>query len=76
MSGYLKFRKFVRGLTVVNDPAERVIKLIQDFVECSHDEELRQDTMLAVSDHRKKFPRQQKKICLWLEEVGENSPFS
>ena len=57
LSGYLKFRKFVRGLTVVNDPAERAIKLIQDFVECSHDEELRQDTMLAVSDHRKKFPK-------------------
>ena len=38
-SGFRKFRDFVKGLTVVNDPAERGVKMIQDFVNKYHDEE-------------------------------------
>ena len=42
-------------LTVVNDPAERPVKLVQDFVNGSQDEELRQDLFLAVNDHRSRY---------------------
>ena len=51
--GFVKFKEFVNGLTVVNDPAERSIKLVQEFVNTCQDEELRQDLMLAVSENRK-----------------------
>ena len=56
ISGYRKFKDFVKFLTVVNDPAERGVKLIQDFVNQTSDENLRQDLILAVSDHRQKTP--------------------
>ena len=51
--GFLKFQEFVNNLTVVNDPAERSVKLIQEFVNTCQDEELRQDLLLAVSENRK-----------------------
>ena len=54
--GYKKFADFVKSLAVVNDSAERGVKLIQDFVGSTSDESLRQDMMLAVSDHRIKKP--------------------
>ena len=56
MTGFKKYKAFVENLTVVNDPAERGIKLIQDFVESSTDEKTRQDLLLAVSEDRKQFP--------------------
>ena len=55
-SGFRKFKEFVKGLTVVNDPAERGVKLIQDFVNKYHDEEARQDLLLTVDSHRKSYP--------------------
>ena len=51
--GFVRFKDFVHSLTVVNDPAERSIKLVQEFVNTCQDEELRQDLMLAVSENRK-----------------------
>ena len=51
--GFLKFQEFVNNLTVVNDPAERSVKLIQEFVNTCQDEELRQDLLLAVAENRK-----------------------
>ena len=51
--GYQEFERFSRGLRVVNDTAERGIKLIQDFVAKTTDEQLRQDMLLVVSEHHK-----------------------
>ena len=50
--GYQEFHGFSKGLKVVNDTAERGIKLIQDFVKTTTDEKLRQDLMQVVSQHR------------------------
>ena len=51
MSPYKRFY-----LPVVNDTAERKVKLIQDFVSGSHDEQLRQDLLLAVERKMKDGP--------------------
>ena len=51
--GFLKFRDFVNNLTVVNDPAERSVKLVQEFVNTCQDEELRQDLLLSMAENRK-----------------------
>ena len=48
MSYYREFESFVFQLPVVNDAAERNVRLIQDFVNSSHDEELRQDLPLVI----------------------------
>ena len=61
MSGYKKFSSFVHGLVVVNDPAERGVKLIQDFIDTSQDEELRQWQILSESDQRKKYSKNMRK---------------
>ena len=52
--GYRRFVTFVKGLQVVNDPAERGVKIIQDFIKISTDETLRQQLILSVAEHRKK----------------------
>ena len=51
--GFVRFSDFVKGLNVVNDSAERSIKLIQEYINTCQDEELRQDLMLAVAEDRK-----------------------
>ena len=51
--GYTKFKDFISNIPVTNDAAERNVKLIQEFVDGSHDEELRQDLLLAVDQKRK-----------------------
>ena len=56
MTGFRKFKDFVSNLTVVNDPAERGVKLVQEYVESSTNESLRQDLMIVVAEDRKKFP--------------------
>ena len=43
MSPYKRFCEFVHNMPVVNDAAERNVKLIQDFVSESDDEALQQD---------------------------------
>ena len=53
MTPYKKFQYFISKLPVVNDAAERNVKLIQDFVGTSCDESLRQDILLAVESKRK-----------------------
>ena len=53
LSGYKKFKDFISNIPVTNDAAERNVKLIQDFVDGSHDEELRQYLLLAVEQKRK-----------------------
>ncbi|XP_065670842.1 uncharacterized protein LOC124807852 isoform X2 [Hydra vulgaris] len=54
-SGYRVLKKFIEKLTVVNDCAERGVKLIQDFTHMCQDEELKQSLMLSISSHRQKF---------------------
>ena len=54
--GYTKFRCFIEFMTIVNDPEEREVKLIQDFVESAQKEDVRQDLMLSVCEDRKNFP--------------------
>ena len=44
---------FVRGLTIDNDPAERGVGLIKQFISSFQTEESCQDNLLAVSEHRK-----------------------
>ena len=60
MSHYRKFESFVRTIPVVNDAAERNVRLIQDYVNSSYDEELRQDLLLVVEKYRKDVGRPKK----------------
>ena len=53
MSAYREFKEFVLNIPVTKDSAERYVKLIQDFVNSSNDEKLRQDLLLAVEMKRK-----------------------
>lgn len=54
--------KFVRSVKVVNDAAERGVKLISDFSTIiTTDPEQRQALLQAVENHRKKFPDFKKK---------------
>ena len=57
MSGYRKFSDFVMKLLVVNDSAERGVKLIQDFVANSTDEDLRQARLLSASEQSKNLSK-------------------
>ena len=51
---YNKFKSFVCGQQVVNDPAERGVKLVQDFINSSYNAEERQNILIAVSESRKR----------------------
>ena len=53
MSAYREFKEFVLNIPVTKDSAERNVKLIQDFVNSSNDEKIRQDLLLAVEIKRK-----------------------
>ena len=55
-SGYLRLESYVQQMEVVNDPAERGVKLVQDFVGACQDEKLRQDLLVSVSENRKQIP--------------------
>ena len=50
------FASFVWTMTVVNDPAERTVKLAKDFIDRSPNEETLQNNFLVVSQHRQEFP--------------------
>ena len=52
MSGFRRFSEFVNKIQVVNDAAERAVKLIQDFVGCSEDETVRQERMISAGVHK------------------------
>jgi hypothetical protein len=53
LSVFKRHQQFALSLPIKNDAAERNVKLIQDFVNSSHDESLRQDLLLAVDIKRK-----------------------
>ena len=45
MPGYVKFRDFVKNLTIVNDPAERGVGLIKEFISTFQNEKSCQDNL-------------------------------
>ena len=51
---FIKLSKFIKGIAVVNDTAERGIKLVQEYANSSRDEELRQDILLSVRQFKSK----------------------
>jgi len=53
---YKRGKEVVDGLKVVNDHAERAVKLIQDYNKIVRSEQHFQDLLLSVNDHRKSFP--------------------
>ena len=57
ISGYRKFSELVSKMSVVNDPAERGVKLVQDFITTSQSEDIRQWRMLSAGDQRKLYPK-------------------
>jgi hypothetical protein len=59
-----RFRDFVKGLTIVNDPAERGVGLIKQFIGSFQNEAACQDNLLAVSEHRKIVGKNSKKSAL------------
>ena len=56
-SGYKMLLSFTKNTTIVNDPAERAVALMSDFRDRVQDEQQCQDTLIAVAEHRKLFPR-------------------
>lgn len=59
---YLKAKSVLKSLTVVNDSAERGVKLIEDYNKhLTKDEEDLQFLLQAVSQYRKQFPSYAKK---------------
>ncbi|CAF3748530.1 unnamed protein product, partial [Rotaria socialis] len=54
---YLEGQEKVRALQVVNDCAERGVKLMEDFNNIlKNDEEQKQYLLFVVEEHRKRFP--------------------
>ena len=63
-------KKYVNSLAVVNDRAERAVKLIQDVnSSTTTNEEQKQYLLLVVSNHRAKYPEARKSLL-----VGDNIP--
>lgn len=57
-SGFLEGRKIMKSLTVVNDVAERGVKLMSDFnTSLSKNEDQVQFILQTVSDYRKRHPK-------------------
>ena len=63
---FSSFKEFAKNLPVVNDAAERKVRLMQDSIDCSRDEKLRQDMILTIFEKRKSFSfsRQRKRSKL------------
>lgn len=58
-----EMKTFVKNLKIVNDAAERGIKLIQDFSQSiTEDENERQALLQSVEQSRKKTPTFQKRV--------------
>ena len=55
ISDYQQFKAFIEGIDVVNDRAERGVKLIQDFVHASRNEEDLQDLLHVVKNESSKI---------------------
>ena len=55
------FKDYVHNVKVVNDLAERGIKLVSDFISMTKDEEQVQALLQCVEHHRDLFPDYTKK---------------
>ena len=55
---YNKLKLFISKMSVVNDCSERGVKLIQEFVDSSHDEALRQDIITTAKVYKSKINSQ------------------
>ena len=56
-------KKYVNSLAVVNDRAERAVKLMQDFnSSITTNEEQKQYLLKVVSSHRAKYPEARKSL--------------
>jgi len=55
-ASYRKFCESANSLRVVNDLAERGIKLVSDFIHMCNDEKQRQALLQCVEEHRKLYP--------------------
>ena len=53
MDGFIKFRGFANKLPGTNNSAERNVKLVQDFIDAYHTENMKQDLFIAVAAKRK-----------------------
>ena len=58
--GYVAGKEVVQSLSVVNDGAERVVKLANDFLHSAH-KEANLQTILQVENNRKAVPNQRKR---------------
>ena len=68
--GYVRFRDFVKKLTIVNDPAERGVGLIKQFISTFQNEKTCQENLLAVYNYRKIVNKNSKKEDL--AKIGLN----
>ena len=56
-SDYMEMKNYVKNLLVCNDPAERGVKLVSEFIGClTKDSAHREDLIQVVEAHRKQFP--------------------
>ena len=69
-TGYRRFRDFVRNLTIVNDPAERGVGLVKQYIASFQNEASCQDNLLVVAKHRNTVKKNSKKCDL--AKVGLN----
>ena len=51
---YQKLKDFIYNMSVVNDVSERGVKLIQEYVDSAHNEELRQDILTVSKEYKSK----------------------
>ena len=60
-SDYKRLKLLVENLPIINDIAERGVKLITDFIDCCNSEEQRHALTQVVEWHRKLVPDYTKK---------------
>ena len=65
LADYQSVQKYVNSLAVVNDRAERAVKLMQDFnSSITTNEEQKQYLLQVVSCHRAKYPEARKSLLV------------
>ena len=69
---YLESRNLFKTLKVVNDSAERAVKLTQDYINIlTRDEDQKQYLISVVEEHRKNFPNANKQT-IWKKLKNNN----
>lgn len=76
-SDYLEVKKIVENIQVVNEAAERGVKLCNDFLGVTKNEQRFQEALQVVESSRKQIPDQRKvssakpEKCWFLVQTGE-----